>query len=252
MESSDLIFVMSEVVNGQFSPVGQVNKSLTNIAQSLIEQNSIVFIHAGNHQAPSYTLVVTDGTLQSVPSIPLISFSNAPVLQSNQITIEQSQSIVLNASNFNASVSSVNDPTAIQFTLTHVAHGYVTVNGVSANQFTQEALNAGEVRFIQDGTGNTPSYEVAVTNIAGGSSTATQSGNVLFQNAAGVYAPRIKANQLFIRQGDTRILTTSDLQAVDQFNQPISSDTQWIPMNVQHGNFYFSGETTLSPPAFTQ
>lgn len=248
----NLVFVVSNIQNGQFAIVNQLDHSVSSFTQLLIENSQIVFIHAGNRQAPFYTVVVTDGSSFSLPSTPTIYFADAPLLQSASLLVQQNQSVILNASNFNVIVPAGVNASLLQFTLSNINNGYFTVNGTAATQFTQQNINQNQVQFVPDGSNTSPSYTVTVTNLVSNTSSVAQPANVLFQTSQGYFAPRIQRNQLFIIQGKSHVLTKDDLYVVDESNNLAPGNTLFTPMNWQHGAFYFTNRSTVSPATFTQ
>jgi hypothetical protein len=92
--------------------------------------------------------------------------NNPPVLGNNTLTISQGGSVILSSANLSA--TDVDTPLAsLTFTVSNVANGrfeLVTSPGTPIFSFTQGAIGAGQVRFVQSGSAMAPFYDVAVTD----------------------------------------------------------------------------------------
>jgi len=133
-----------------------------------------------------------------------------PTLTANQLNIVQGQTVVITSANLNA-----NDPeegaTLLTFTIGGVQGGRferTSAAGTPITTFTLQEVNNNQIRFVQNGTGNAPSYSVAVSD--GTTSTTAAPATITFTTN-----PLLTANQLSIAQGQSVILTTSNFNATD-------------------------------------
>ena len=87
----------------------------------------------------------------------------APRVVRNNLWVKQGASTPLTTQNLYATDSSGQAlPSDTVFYVTNVNHGYFDVNGSSSSYFTQQQLQAGVVKFVDDGTNVAPSYQIAV------------------------------------------------------------------------------------------
>ncbi|MDF2866948.1 MAG: Hemolysin-type calcium-binding region, partial [Gammaproteobacteria bacterium] len=231
-----LQFTVSDVQRGQFR---LMSAAATSFTQQDIIDGKVTFVQDGTATAPSYTVIVNDGSLTSPPQAANITFNAAPVLVNNQLTISQAQTVVLSTSQLSASDDTAL-ASALQFTVSDVQHGQFSLNGMAATSFTQQDITEGKVSFVQDGTATAPSYTVIVSD--GDLISSSQAANITF-NAA----PVLVNNQLTIGQAQTVVLTTSQLSASDDTTP--ANALQFTVSNVQHGQFRLMGVATTS---FTQ
>ena len=81
----------------------------------------------------------------------------------NNLWIKQGASTTLTTQNLYATESNGQAlPADTVYYVTNVNHGYFDVNGSSSSYFTQQQLQAGVVKFVDDGTNVAPSYQIAV------------------------------------------------------------------------------------------
>ena len=99
-------------------------------------------------------------------TINVTAVNDAPVLGNNTLTIAQGGSLILSSANLSA--SDVDTPVAsLTFTVSNLSNGrfeLVASPGVPVSSFTQAAIGAGQVRFVQNGSASAPSYDVAVSD----------------------------------------------------------------------------------------
>jgi hypothetical protein len=90
--------------------------------------------------------------------------NDAPVLLANRLTLNQGDSVVLGAANMSASDVD-NLAAGLSFSVSNLSFGrfeYVASPGVAITVFTQAEVSGGQVRFVHDGSGNAPVYELSV------------------------------------------------------------------------------------------
>ena len=240
-----VIFLVSAVQHGFFQQVGNPGYPITSFIQSQLQTGGIQFVHDGSSNAPSYSVAVSDGSLTTTPQLCAISFNLSPILGNNSLTLNQGQTIVLNSSMFSATDPD-NPAPGLTFIVSNVQHGQfelVSSPGNAVTGFIQAQIQNGMVQFVQDGTIYAPSDQVAVSD--GKMVISPQATKISF-NAA----PVLINNQLTINQGQTIVVSGSDLSAMDPDNS--ASSLMFIVSNVLHGQFEQVGSPGSAITHFTQ
>jgi hypothetical protein len=125
---------------------------------------STQFIPTVNYDA-NFTMqlsVIDEGNRTVNGTLNWIGVPTKPILQNNTLTIEEGQSVLL--SNSNLQVTPITRP--VTFTISNLQGGYfeqVSNLGKSILQFTQQEINAQQIRFISNRTAPV-SYKVAVSD----------------------------------------------------------------------------------------
>ena len=86
--ASNLMFYISNIQNGYFSLL-PTNASVTRFLQSYVQNGQVQFVHSGDHQAPGYSVVVSDGSQATAPSLASINFIGAPSVTVTPVTVTQ-------------------------------------------------------------------------------------------------------------------------------------------------------------------
>ena len=141
MVTSGLIFYVSDVQNGYFS-LWPTNASVTRFLQSYVQNGQVQFVHSGNHQAPSYTTVVSDGSQATAPSPALIDFLGAPTVMATPVTVTPGSTTTLTTRNLNVSNTGGSSPNQIVFQVSNVQQGQFILNstGAQISNFTLSQL----------------------------------------------------------------------------------------------------------------
>ena len=224
--ASSLIFYASNVQNGYFSLL-PTNASVTRFLQSYVQKGQVQFVHSGDHQAPSYSIVVSDGSQATVPSPALIDFLGAPtVVTSTPITVTQGGSTTLTTSNLNVTNTGGSSPSQIVFQVSNVQQGQFILNttGAPVSNFTLTQLLDHTVQLVQDNSNIAPSYSISATSNNGLSSAATPVTAQLCNSLTSSLgcAPKVVRNNLWVKQGTSSTITTQNLYATDNSGQPLS------------------------------
>lgn len=240
-----LIFSIINPLFGYFSLVTAPTTAINSFTQQQVQNGDVQFVADGSSNTPSYQVQVINGIASISPQSSTVTFYATPVLVNNILQINQGQPLVLSSSNLNA-----NDPNGRLFTLTflvsNVQHGYfsfVNSPSIKISNFIQSQVQSGQVQFVPDGSTSAPSYSVVVSN--GRISSASQSGVVVF-----TLIPSLVNNNLSIGQGQTVILTSSNLSAIDPNGN--TANLIFIVSNIQHGHFALISNPSLSITTFTQ
>lgn len=240
-----LIFTVSNVQYGRFEMINNPGTAITSFTQGDVQSGAVRFVADGSNNPPSYTIVVGDGRANAPAQASTITFHLAPVLTSNNVAINQGKPVVLTASNFDAM-----QPGGAQGTLTfvvgNVQHGhfeFVDAPGLSITSFTTADIQSANVQFIPDGSLSTPSFDIYVKNNV--TATLPQSAVVSF-NAA----PTLGNNNLSIGQGQTIILSTSNLSATDPDDD--GTTLTFLISGVRGGRFELVSAPGVEVTSFTQ
>ena len=130
-----------------------------------------------------------DASAAQTFTITVTPVNDAPVLGANTLTLNQSDSVVLAAANLSA--SDVDDSAAgLSFSVINISNGrfeYVSTPGVAITTFSQGDIAGGLVRFVHDGSGNAPAYQVSVSD--GALSDGPLAASIIFNPAPLVVLP---------------------------------------------------------------
>ena len=151
----------------------------------------------------------------------------APQLWVNQLTLRDGETIVFTPQNLNAT-----DNGPVIFNITNLQHGrfqYVNSSGNAITNFTQPQVSNRQVEFVHDGSGIAPSYWVQTINSGIALSPPPQPANITFSRRL-----ILVKNSLLIHQGQTVQMTSTVLNATDDFS---ASQINITLSAVQHGQF---------------
>ena len=155
------------------------------------------------------------------------------MLETNQLTINQGQSVILTLTNLKAIYQGKGDENLI-FLISNLIHGqfeFIAAKNQPILIFQQQNITDGVVQFIHDNTINAPGYRVAVSD-----GTLTTSAQAVFIDFDTL--PILLNNSLVINQGQTVALTSDYLSAMHP-----GGDNQVLLFNASsiiHGKFSFT------------
>ncbi|MEM7011662.1 MAG: cadherin-like domain-containing protein, partial [Verrucomicrobiota bacterium] len=176
-----------------------------------------------------------------------------PMLVNNTLTIQQGQAVEISSDFLNATDSDT-PPDQLTFTVSNIANGQferVSAIGTAITEFTQAEVNAGQIRFIHDGSNNAPAWEISVSD--GVLSTNPIAGTIVFNQpggGGGGDGPMLVANSLNLIRGQTVTLSVSHLNATDP-NSPAGSLTHTVS-GVSRGRFERAAAGGTAITEFTQ
>lgn len=182
--------------------------------QDIIDGN-VRFVHSGNEVAPAYTLTVRDAeplTASSPATVNFTTVNDLPVFGINTLTLNEGQTLVLSASNI-ATTDEETPPAGLLYTVSGLSGGrfeLVASPGTAITSFTQDDINNGRVQFVHNGDELAPTYTLTVSD---GENEVESEATVIFTNLND--APILINNRLTIAEGQTRLITTTDLNASD-------------------------------------
>ena len=239
--SSQIIFTVGNVQNGYFAtvPMGtRTSQNLTVFTQAQIQSGVIEFVHTGNNQAPSYSVLVSDGVQSTSPRQAMVSFADAPVITQNTLNITTGSTVTLTPALLNVTTADGSAPSQVVLTISQLQHAIITSNvtGMPVNNFTLAQLQAGQIQLTQDGSLITPSYTITAKGVKAQSS-ASNIATVYFSNQ-GIYAPQWVSNYLTVTQGEASVLTSRYLLARQPPNdQALDNQTLFYMSLIEHGHF---------------
>ena len=240
--NNTLIFISTNVTHGQFELINKPGIKLDNFTQQQILDQQIQFVHDGSSEAPAYNITVrSEGIAWTGPISANIAFNNL-ILESNQLIVNQGQTVILTLNNLKANNQGKIDQNLI-FLINNLTHGQFefTFNlRQPILSFQQQNITDGMVQFVHDNTTNAPSYRVSVSN--GTLTTPAQSALIDFDAS-----PILLNNSLIINQGQTVALTSDCLSAMHP-----GGDDRVLLFNISsviHGKFSFTA--SLNNPIFS-
>ncbi len=197
----------------------------------------IQFSHDNSIQPPGYQVSVSDGRITLSPVVAEINFDVAPILEVNQLMINQGQTVVLTENNLLATHAG-NVENSLEFMISDVQQGqFVGLDDSrqSLDSFWQNNITERQIIFIHNNSSFAPAYKVSVSD--GRIITAPANSDIDFDAA-----PLLVNNQLTIVQGENVTLTSANLLA--NHNGVAEPALIFQVTNVQNGGFIL-----LSDPA---
>ena len=232
--ASTLVFTVSGVQHGQFSLVTQPTIPLTSFLQSQITAGQIQFTQDGSANTPAYSVTVSDGKMNGLngPAASTIVFNPQLGFTNSQIFINQGQIVIVTSNNINAVDPNMStSPANLEITVSDLQYGHferAVAPGFAITTFTQQEINQGSIHFVPDGSNNSPTFTLQVSN--GQITSPTRAVQISFN-----HAPLLGSNYLTIGQGATVMLTNQDLNATDV--ETPASQLLFTASNIQHGFF---------------
>lgn len=243
----DLEYTVADVVGGRFARSTATSEAIDAFSQQDVDRGLVVFVHDGSNTTPTYTLTVTDeegGATTGEGDVTLAPTNDGPSITTNQLTLEEDETATLSPDDLQATDE---ESTAGQLTYnaTNVTGGVFQLSGTDTTTFTQQNVNSGIVTFVQDGTNETPTYILTVTDTAVGDSPAITSepSEAVIDFTATNDAPELAIAFPEVNEGGTVELTTAILSATDE-----ESDTTQLAYTVDEAN---SGEFQVDGDAIT-
>ena len=165
--------------------------------------------HDNSTQAPSYLVSVSDGRITLAPVAAQIDFDVFPILETNQLVINQGQTLKLTSDNLRATHAGSEEGN-LSFIISDCQHGqfqWIKTPDSSITIFQQQNITDQLVQFVHDNSTSAPVYRVAVSD---GRLTTTPSwSNIDFDSN-----PILVNNQLTIGEDETVTLTPENLSAI--------------------------------------
>jgi predicted outer membrane repeat protein len=255
-----LIFNVSNVSGGQFESANAEGAGITQFTQAQIDSGEVRFVANGGELAPAYSLSVFDGTATSTPvAVNLQRFTHVndrPVFTQNSLTVSEggiAKPTIRIADPDNSSDQlriTVTDLRGGHFELTGALGPPVLGNGPGSvvleviDSFTVAQLKFGEISFVHDGSEQTPSYTLTVTDSDGATDISVLS-NVGFTPVNDL--PYFDENSLVIREGG---IAVPNIKLIDPDNA--AADLRISVTEVNGGRFELIGDAGQAITGFTQ
>jgi tRNA A-37 threonylcarbamoyl transferase component Bud32 len=96
----------------------------------------------------------------------IYQFKFAPILKNNNLTISKSERVTLTTNNLSATDAD-DDDNVLTFTVSNVQDGQFELKsnpGTPITSFTQQQIINRNIQFVHDGSANSPSYNIAVSD----------------------------------------------------------------------------------------
>lgn len=216
--ASDVVFtVTNNVDNGRLARTTNTALAISSFTLADLQNNRVVYIHNSTETTTdSFTFTISDGTT-TVPAdtfnISITPVNDVPIIIGDTAaTMAEGASYTI--TNADVNYTDADDAAAaIAYTASNITNGHIEVSGVTATTFTQGNINAGNVRFIHDGSETiTAGFDLAITDDEGaGTDTTTMTITVTPVNDA----PVATNNGLTTSEGGTATITTAALNISD-------------------------------------
>ncbi len=249
--ATGLTYSVGPVVQGRFEFVAAPGVPITGFTQDEVDSGQVRFVHNGGGVAPSYSLTVTDGTTPVGPSAANVTFNpvdDPPSITTNTLTISEGETVVLATGDL-ATTDPDTAATGLTYSVTSVAGGQfelVAAPSVAITSFTQDDVDAGRVQFVHDGGEAAPTYSLTVTD--GTTPSVPSAASITFSNVDD--APAVTTNALTISEGQTVVLSTTDLASSDVDTAP--TGLTYSVVAVTGGQFELVAAPTVAITSFTQ
>ena len=198
----------------------------------------------------TYTIRDASGAISNAATVTITVTpqDDQPVFGNNALTISEGGSVVFSASELSATDAETLD-SSLQFTVSGVTGGQfelVASPGVAITTFTQGQVTSGAVRFVHDGGEAAPAYSVSVFD--GALTTGPIAATITFTPLDD--PPVIVNNALTITEGQTVVLSASELSATDA--ETLDASLQFTVSGVTGGQFELVAAPGAAITTFTQ
>lgn len=224
--AEEITFHIDSIEHGQFELTGAPGIAVTSFTQAEVNDEVVQFVYDESGIKPAYRVLVSDGLLSDGPYWADISGSFAqanqpPQLVYNRLTIQKGKGVILDGDDLKATDPD-DEAGGLVFKVQNVSHGHFEYLGylpmypvppMPVEQFTQDQVTAGLIAFKHDNSAYPPSYEVMVTDGQLDNGAWVEVEIIGFEGSNS--PPTLLANQLSIMPGETVVLTSANLSAID-------------------------------------
>jgi gliding motility-associated-like protein len=210
---AELTYTITALANGSFTKDGVV---VTTFTKKDVEDRKIKFVHDGSENAPTYHVKVSDTDGLFSESDVVVTFTGAndkPLLPTNDLTITEGATVDITSAFLN-STDTDNTDEELTYTITALANGNFTKDGVVVTTFTKKDVEDGKIKFVHDGSENAPTYHVKVTDKGG----LFSESDVVVTFTGANDKPLLPTNTLTITEGATVDITSAFLNSTDTDN----------------------------------
>jgi len=237
---NEITYFITNCSYGAFSPP-------SSFTYSQVLSGGVNFITFNSINPPQCSFTISLRGAYVGPIAVGFDFDTTPVLDQNHFDICQSQRKPVTSSMLSAIHPGANSSDTLVFSVNNVQYGYfehVNAPGVAILTFSQAEVQNSSVLFVHDGSPNPPSFMVTVSD--GRITTPLIAAAPYF-----TYAPVITSNTLVLDQGQTTILNSNMLKAVNpNLNNP--GDVIFTASNVEGGVFFRVNTTQNNITQFNQ
>ena len=204
--------------------------------QSQILNGQIQFVHDGSQSAPGYTIQATSRIAISTLQAANITFYRKPTVLSNQLSINQGQSIAFTTNQLTITDDYSSEQIIIDVVNIKYGQFQLAPKNTSISQFTQQQLIENQIIFIQDGTSNSPTYQVIISDPY--FKLVPLDANVTFYRQ-----PIWINNKVSINQGQSLLITSDMLSVSDDYSPNL---VQFTVNGIQNARFALISGTTVT------
>ena len=234
-DSASFTYTVSAVTGGYFQLSTAPGTPITTFTSADLAGNLVQFVDDGNEVAPSFSVTVNDGSVDSntlAASITYTPVNDTPVVTSASLTLSEGQTVTLSGANFG-----ITDPDNASFTYTvsAVTGGYFqlsTAPGTPITTFTSADLAGNLVQFVDDGNEVAPTFSVTVNDGSVNSNTLAASITYTPVNDT----PVVTSASLTLSEGQTVTLSGANFGITD----PDSASFTYTVSAVTGGYFQLS------------
>ena len=275
-DDANLIFTITEVTQGRFERVTDVNGGETieilaspdldtpiPFTQGQVEQRQIRFVNdPATDEKPTYAIQVSDldgdapQTVSAMGDVQFTQVNDAPQLRSLSLTLTESDTVPLTASVLSV-VDEETQPGDIRYTVDTVTGGkFVFVaDGLPADSFTQADIDAGDViAFQHDATNQAPTFSLTATDGVNETviTDALDKGVTFIPTND---APIVSVKSFSVSEGGSVLLNgTDNLLTTDEESLPedltytvtVTNADPDLPDGFQIGEEFFTGTVTFT------
>jgi hypothetical protein len=167
----------SMIVDGSMSAINAALNGL--VFRPSVEFSGLATLSIGTSDRGNTGTGGAQGASGTV-NITVSPVNDAPSITANTLEIDESGAVVLTSANLN-STDPDNTAAQLTYTISNLQNGqfeFVDSPGVAITSFTQAQVDAGQVRFVHNGSNEAPSYDVSVSD--GSSSDGPQAASITF------------------------------------------------------------------------
>ncbi len=205
--------ITTSPVHGQLEDTRSPGVAMTSFTQASLNDGFVRYFHDGGETtSDSFTYSLSDGSaaVTGTFGIAITPLNDAPTLTSASITVSEGQAVTLTLAHLDGSDV---DSGSLTFSVSGVSRGQFKVNatGLSVTSFTRTQVQAGQIRFVHDGSEDGPLAAVSVSD--GVSPTTPVAITFAFSNVND--APIAQADPISTSIGSSIVLSPSILLAND-------------------------------------
>ena len=190
----------------------------------------------------SYTVVATSGSASAVSEAGVL-FIEVPELTVNSLRLNEGETVAVTPELMYA-IGGASPSEELVLIVSELTGGQFLAGGVAVESFSQRAVAAGTVTFVHDGTNQSPSYLVSVSD----GRQISEPQEVAIQFTAVNDMPRISLNVLELNEGEWVLLTSQMLRATDE--ETAAEELAFAVTSVTGGGFFKAGNEPVT--TFTQ